>query len=127
MLMLGTVRGVTDWSRAKFGIASALLLAFCVFLGAQGAFGQQKLETPQQTNERIRQLAQQAGANSADTPVGSGDLLHIDVFDVPELSREVRVSDTGDISYPLIPGRIHVAGLTPFQVEEALEKLLVEN
>lgn len=102
-------------------------LAFCFFLGAQGAFGQQKLETPQQTNERIRQLAQQAGTNPADTPVGMGDLLHIDVFDVPELSREVRVSDTGDISYPLIPGRIHAAGLSTFQLETELEKLLIEN
>ena len=125
--MLGTVRGVTDWSRTKFIFASALLLVVCVFLGAQGAFGQQKLETPQQTNEKIRQLAEQAGVNPADTPVGIGDLLHVDVFDVPELSRDLRVSDTGDISYPLIPGRIHVAGLSTFQLETELEKLLIEN
>ena len=60
-------------------------------------------------------------------PVGAGDLLHIDVFDVPELSRDVRVSDLGDISYPLIPGKIQAAGLTPFQLEEKMEQLLVEN
>jgi polysaccharide export outer membrane protein len=39
----------------------------------------------------------------------------------------VRVSDLGDISYPLIPGRIQAAGLTPFQLEEKMEQLLVEN
>lgn len=121
--MLGTVRGVTDWSRAKWSFLLPLLLV----CGAQVCPGQQKLETPQQTNDKIRQLAELASSRPVDTPVGTGDLLHIDVFDVPELSREVRVSDTGDISYPLIPGRIKVAGLTPFQVEDTLEKLLVEN
>ncbi|MGO9590792.1 MAG: polysaccharide biosynthesis/export family protein, partial [Candidatus Acidiferrales bacterium] len=41
--------------------------------------------------------------------------------------RDVRVSDTGDISYPLIPGKIAVAGLTPFQLESKLEQLLLAN
>lgn len=123
--MSGTVRGVTDWSRAKFKFAFLLLLP--LFFAVQGSYGQQKLETPQQTNERIRQLAQLASAHPVDAPVGTGDLLHIDVFDIAELSREVRVSDTGDISYPLIPGRIRAAGLTTFQLENQLEKLLVEN
>ena len=53
--------------------------------------------------------------------------VHIDVFDVPELSREVRVADAGDISYPLVPGKIAAAGLTPFELEGKLEKLLIEN
>jgi protein involved in polysaccharide export with SLBB domain len=68
------------------------------------ASGQRKDKNPQQTNEKIQQLAALARAHPVDTPIGSGDLLHIDVFDVRELSRDVRVSDTGDISYPLIPG-----------------------
>ena len=57
----------------------------------------------------------------------SGDLIHIDVFDVPEMSRDVRVSESGEIGFPLIPGRIMAAGLTDFQLEEKLEQLLVEN
>lgn len=117
------VRGVLDWSRAKL----ALLFAISVFWGLQAAYGQVKDETPQQTNEKIQQLATLARSRPVDTPIGAGDLLHIDVFDVPELSREVRVSDTGDVSYPLIPGRITAAGSTPFQLEEKLEQLLVEN
>jgi polysaccharide export outer membrane protein len=93
----------------------------------QAASGQQKDETPQQTNEKIQQLATLARAHPVDTPIGIGDLLHIDVFDVPELSRDVRVTDTDDIGYPLIPGKVSVAGLTPFQLESKLEQLLVEN
>jgi polysaccharide export outer membrane protein len=91
------------------------------------AYAQKTDETPQQTNQKIQQLAAQAQAHPTDTPIGSGDLLHIDVFDVPELSRDVRVSDTGEISYPLIPGRIRVAGKTPFQLETEVERLLIEN
>ena len=122
--MVLTVRGVSDWLWAKFRWSIALLL----FLGSlQAASGQQKDETPQQTNEKIQQLATLARAHPVDTPIGSGDLLHIDVFDVPELSRDVRVSDTGDISYPLIPGKVRVAGLSPFQLESKVEQLLVEN
>ena len=117
------VRGVTDWRGAKL----VFLLPLVVFLGSQASFGQQKDRTSQQTNEKIQQLAGLASARPVDTPVGTGDLLHIDVFDVPELSRDIRVSETGDISYPLIPSKIRAAGLTPFQLEEKLEKLLVEN
>ncbi len=121
--MAFTVRGVTDWPKVKY----VLWLPLLIFLGAQASYGQQKLETPHQTNEKIRQLADLASARPVDTPIGTGDLLHVDVFDIPELSREVRVSDTGDVSYPLIPGRIQAAGLTSFQLEQKLEKLLLEN
>jgi polysaccharide export outer membrane protein len=89
--------------------------------------GQQKTETPQQTNEKIQELAAQEHLKPHDVPVGTGDLLHIEIFDVPELSRDVRVGDAGDISYPLIPSKISAAGLTPFQLEQKMEQLLIEN
>jgi polysaccharide biosynthesis/export protein len=120
--MVFTVRRVSDWLWAK-PLCTAVLLVGSL----QAAYGQEKYETPQQTNDKIQQLATLARAHPVDTPIGSGDLLHIDVFDVPELSRDVRVSDTGDISYPLIPGKIPVAGTSSFQVESKLEKLLIEN
>jgi polysaccharide export outer membrane protein len=122
--MFGTVRGVSDWLWAK---PYRLLAVLLVFGSWQAAYGQEKDETPQQTNDRIQQLATLARAHPVDTPIGSGDLLHIDVFDVPELSREVRVGDGGDISYPLIPGKIVAAGSTPFELEGKIEHLLIEN
>jgi len=123
LAMVVTVRGVSDWFRAS----NFWLLAILLVGSGQVAGGQEKYDTPQQTNEKIGQLATLARAHPVDTPIGSGDLLHIDVFDVPELSRDVRVSDTGDISFPLIPDRIPAAGLTPFDLESKLEKLLIEN
>jgi polysaccharide biosynthesis/export protein len=107
-----------------------LFCTFLVVLGTQPSYGQQaqpKQETAQQTNEKLRELAGMAKVQPRDTPIGSGDLLHIDVFDVPELSRDVRVSDVGDISYPLIPNKIQAAGLTTFLLEERMSQLLIQN
>ncbi|MGA9885480.1 MAG: polysaccharide biosynthesis/export family protein [Candidatus Acidiferrales bacterium] len=107
-------------------VALALFSVQASFAQKRSATEEQD-ETAQQTNAKIQQLATLAQARVADTTVGSGDLLHIDVFEVPELSRDVRVSDTGDISFPLIPGRISVAGLTPYALQSKLEHLLIEN
>jgi polysaccharide biosynthesis/export protein len=121
--MLSTVRGVSDWLWAKpFWLVAVFLLG-----GWHAAYGQAPDESPQQTNDKIKQLASAASVRPADTAIGSGDLLHIEVFDVPELSRDVRVGDAGDVSYPLVPGKISAAGLTPFELEGKLEQLLIEN
>ena len=118
------VRRVSGRLHLQFMLASAL---WGVVLAPRAATGQ-TVETAKQTNEKIQQLASsRARTEPMDTPIGAGDLLHFDVFDVPELSRDLRVTDTGDISFPLIPGRIHVAGLTPFQLEGQMEQLLLEN
>jgi polysaccharide export outer membrane protein len=121
--MIFTVRGASDCLWAK----PFLLLAMLVLGTWQMAYGQTTEQTPQQTNDKIAQLATLVRAHPVDSPIGSGDLLHIDVFDVPELSREVRVGDGGDISYPLVPGKIQASGLTPFELEGKLEQLLIEN
>lgn len=57
--------------------------------------------------------------------IGPGDLLHVQVFDTPELEQHARVTDRGDL--PLVMGgNVHVAGLTPasaaLAVETALQK-----
>lgn len=84
-------------------------------------------ETTEQTNQRIREMATDSRAPLGDFRVGSGDVLMVEVFDVPELSREVRVSDAGFISLPLLPVRIQVNGLTNAQVEEKVAELLQAN
>jgi protein involved in polysaccharide export with SLBB domain len=85
-------------------------------------------ETPQQVNDRIRTLTMGSRSSAQhDYLIGSGDLLEISVFDVPELSKEVRVSQTGTINIPLIPTRIRVAGLSETQAEEKIAELLEAN
>ena len=122
LAMIATVRGFWDRRAAK-PVLLAAVFACCL----QVASGQATIETPQQANDQIQHLAAVAQARPVSTPIGTGDLIHIDVFDVPELSRDIRVSDSGDISFPLIPGKIAAAGLTIFQLEDKLEQLLIEN
>jgi len=62
----------------------------------------------------------------ADQAVGPEDLLEISVFEVPELTRTVRVSEKGAISLPLI-GEVVVVGLTARQVEIRLREVLAEK
>ena len=84
-------------------------------------------ETTDETNRRIRDLAGDSRAPLGDFKVGAGDVLLVEVFDVPELTREVRVSESGFISLPLLPVRIQVNGLTNAQVEEKISELLQAN
>jgi polysaccharide export outer membrane protein len=85
------------------------------------------LETPQQTNDRIRALSSTARLSPHDYVIGKGDVIVVDVFDVKELSREVRVSQTGAIGLPLVPVRLHVAGLTEVQAEQKIAEMLEAN
>jgi polysaccharide biosynthesis/export protein len=55
--------------------------------------------------------------------IGPGDILKINVFKSPDLSLEVRVSENGTISYPLI-GSVQVNDLTPPAAEHKIAQLL---
>jgi polysaccharide export outer membrane protein len=115
---------------ARLGAGASCLVSTALFgllvLALPG--NAQTVETYQQTNDRIRALsAASRTAPPRDYVIGSGDLLGIQVFDVPELSREVRVSQTGTIAIPLVPVRLHVSGLTETQVELKIAEVLEAN
>src|SRR5437660_4949220 len=84
----------------------------------------QTVETPQQTNDRIRALSSTARASPHDYVIGNGDVIDIEVFDVKELSRSNRVSKTGSIGIPLVPVRLQVGGLTEVQAEQKIAEVL---
>src|ERR1700681_2552350 len=88
----------------------------------------QNVETSQQTNERLRALAAASHvAPPHDYVIGSGDVVSVQVFDIPELSRDLRVSQTGTIGIPLVPVRLYVAGLTELQVQQKIAEVLAAN
>mgnify|MGYP001362148004 CR=1 FL=1 len=62
-------------------------------------------------------------ASATDVPLGPGDILKISVYGNPDLSLETRVSESGEISFPLI-GSIQVGGLTPAAAEMRIGSLL---
>jgi len=55
--------------------------------------------------------------------LGVGDLLEMNVYNVPELSTKTRVGNNGDIYLPLVD-YVHVDGLTLEEAQEIIEKRL---
>jgi polysaccharide export outer membrane protein len=91
------------WIRAMIA-ALFLLTPLCVSVsGAQ--------DTPATTNPESAPSSDFGRANAPAIFIGPGDMLSINVFETPELTTSLRVSQTGDINLPVL-GRVHVAGLT---------------
>ena len=64
--------------------------------------------------------------SAAELPIGSGDLLEISLFGTTDFHEEARVTNTGEITLPLI-GALHVAGLPPAQAGNVISKKLIEG
>jgi polysaccharide export outer membrane protein len=115
---------------ARLGVGTLCLIS-TTLLGllvlAPPTRAQAVLETPQQANDRIRELSAAARTGPHDYVIGNGDVLSIEVFDVKELSRDVRVSQTGTIGMPLVPVRLHVSGLTEIQAQQKISEMLEAN
>lgn len=58
--------------------------------------------------------------------IGPGDMLHVQVFDTPELDQHARVTDTGELPL-LLGGSVKVSALTPTEAARAIEKALLEG
>src|SRR5580692_8002732 len=111
--------------------ALALSLSFTSFLMLHAApsLRAQSVETSDKANERLRTLAATSSRapQPSDYVIGPGDLVNVQVFDVPEMSRELRVSQTGTIGIPLVPVRLQIAGLTEIQTERKITEVLEAN
>jgi len=64
--------------------------------------------------------------DTSDYRIGPKDLLDISVFGLDELSKTVRVSEEGKITFPPL-GEIEVEGLTKVELEKTLSQLLEEK
>ncbi|MEO5881985.1 MAG: polysaccharide export protein EpsE [Caldimonas sp.] len=70
-------------------------------------------------------LAQAPGAVAAraETILGAGDVVKVSVFQSPDLAVEARISESGQINFPLI-GAVTVGGLTIPAAERRIETML---
>ncbi len=74
-----------------------------------------------QTASQEAQIPQ--SAQSPSIAIGPGDLLSVVVFDTPELSTSVRVSQDGEVNLPVL-GRIHLAGMNTIDAARKIEQEL---
>jgi polysaccharide export outer membrane protein len=106
-------------------LALSLGIAGFVLLHAASSLRAQSVETSDKANERLRALATNSRVPPpSDYVIGPGDLVNVQVFDVPEMSRELRVSQTGTIGIPLVPVRLQLEGLTEVQAERKIQEVL---
>lgn len=110
-------------------------LVFAAFLLLQPVL----LLTAQEQRPALVPLSQGAGNSSASAaaagtsigglsegPITPGEIVHVSVFDAPDFSLTARVSDGGDIPYPIL-GTIHVGGLNSAAAAESLSKQLKDR
>ncbi len=71
-------------------------------------------------------LALQVAADTPDQNLGPGDLLRISVLGYADMTAEVRVSQSGKISYPLI-GEVDVAGAPARTAETRIKQKLIDG
>src|SRR5882762_709131 len=100
---------------------------FALLVAPIAARTQTVVGTQQQANEQIRKLSASIATPEHDYVIGRGDLITVEVFDIPELTRDLRVSQTGSIGMPLVPVRLYVAGLTEMQLQQKIAEILEAN
>ncbi|OFW16286.1 MAG: hypothetical protein A3F70_03735 [Acidobacteria bacterium RIFCSPLOWO2_12_FULL_67_14] len=100
------------------GKASTLTTACILLAGAAVLFAQMPPQMPPPV--------QPPAAQSANYVVGPQDVLIITSYDQPDLTGKFTIDADGSFTYPLI-GRVTVGGMTLRQVEEMLEKVLVDQ
>jgi polysaccharide biosynthesis/export protein len=77
-------------------------------------------------SEKADDPSKDSAGKSVIVTLGAGDLLEVNVYNVPELTSKVRVSNSGDIYLPLID-YVHVEGLTQEEAQSLIEKRLADG
>jgi polysaccharide biosynthesis/export protein len=101
----------------RAGLAAGVLLAACVMAPASA---QPVAPAP------AAPAAVAAPAVSGEYRLGTGDVVRITVFQNPDLSLETRLTEGGQITYPLL-GTLRLGGLTVSEAERELADRLVRG
>lgn len=74
----------------------------------------------------VANSAKDAANSSGTVKLGAGDLIELNVYNVPELTTKARVSNTGDVYLPLVD-YVHVADMTQEEAQALIEKRLEDG
>ena len=99
-----------------------------VFLSGQPASQAAQGTTPANTPgaEKNDAQASSGGADASQVRLGSGDLIEVSVYNVPELTTKVRVGNSGDVYLPLID-YVHVGDLTVEEAQSLIQKRFADG
>lgn len=106
-----------------------IFIAFLLAASLSACAGREPLQSTSRLtvvdNETALPAPERNDLTAADRPslIGPLDTIQVDVFNVPELSREMQVDASGRISMPLI-GTIEARGRTAGELAEAVESAL---
>ena len=79
--------------------------------------------TPAPDQPEVPKAADETGSSPR---LGTGDLIEVNVYNVPELATKSRLGTSGDVYLPLID-YVHLAGLTVEEAQALIEKRLSDG
>lgn len=107
-------------------VLMAVLSVFLLPLHAESEHGDLSQTSSQGVSAATSATVSTSETRFDDVPVGPGDLLQVRIFGTKDFDQELRVSNSGEISVPLV-GTLHVAGLSPVQTAQLITDKLVEG
>ena len=124
---LVTQRRTMDFRNTMLVIAGAFLLQ-PVFVRAQE---QRPALVPLAQGGSSGAASAAAGSTASigglsEGPISPGEVVHINVFDAPDFSLITRVSESGEVPYPIL-GSFHIGGLNSVAAASALAKALKDR
>jgi len=99
-----------------------LSFALCTSVNAQSTTITSAVSKPQSPGTATAVAG--SSEKYADSIISADDVLDVYVMDVAELSRQYRVSPSGNVDLPLLPKPLPAAGLTPSQFSGTLAQQL---
>lgn len=132
------LRGMARARRVRStGAARMKLLQWMATLALAGSLGACATSGTPRTGARAVEVSEQLGLPDTTTAsgaysgeseyrLGAQDLLEVNVFQVQELNRTVRVNSSGDISLPLV-GVLRAGGLTVRELEQSIAAALSKD
>jgi polysaccharide biosynthesis/export protein len=85
--------------------------------------GQQNVPHPEKVGDKGPDAGTTSGIDTSLLKLGAGDLIEVNVYNVPELTTKARVGNSGDIYLPLVD-YVHVGDLTAEEAQSLIEKRL---
>src|SRR5271163_4890527 len=88
-----------------FRLVSLVVLSCALTVSLKAQLKAEDAPAPQDNSTQTR------ASSSGSLKLGTGDLVEMTVYNVPELTTKTRISSNGDMYCPLV-GYMHVAGLS---------------